>query len=244
METPPWAPRIAPTRGLPGAEVAGSRGADDAKIGLYSLEKDAEIQLALWRGTAPLHETLAAHGTDELAWREHLRLRDAALRAEAEAGGNAKALAVHEAIERARQGPSGPFVPSLDLGAYAEVRLVLRDADDEGAALAARGIDVARWQQDHRHYRRRLLREPAFAEQLRAALEVTTIAAGSAAEEAAPAPPRSSHDKRKSTSRGAEKATGDKPRARVRKMAGKRTRDADHQGAELRDGSLPAPRPR
>ncbi len=222
--TPPWAAGLGPARGAGRMDALSGSGPRESKLGLFSLERDAEIQLALWRGTAPLHETLAAHGTDELTWREHRRLRDAALREEAETGGNARAIAVHEAIERARHGAPPPVLPSLDLAAYAEVRVVLRDADDETAALAARGIDLARWQQDHRHYRRRLLKDPAFAEQLRAAIEAKASPAASSVATAGPPRSATARPSRKGHESPHEDAgrTAAKSRARVRKMGGSR----------------------
>lgn len=222
MAAPPWAAGLGPARGAGRTDSLSGEGPRDGKLGLFTLERDAEIQLAIWSGAAPLHATLAAHGTDELTWREHRRLRDAALREEAEAGGNAKAIAVHEAIEHARRGAPAPGLPSLDLAAYAEVRVVLKDADDEVAALAARGIDLARWEQDHRHYRRRLLKDPAFAEQLRAEIEAKsaprTPSAGSAKtfdpRPEAASPARKGHE---SPSHDAERPPS-KSRPRVRKM--------------------------
>lgn len=180
---PPWAQGLASRTGndLAGAGRLPARPLD--KLGLLPLDKDAAIHVALWEGAAPLHETLAKHGLDELTWREHRRLREKELREEAESGGNAKALAAHEALENARRPPPEKGVPALDLAMYAQVRAALEGAADEPAVLAARGIELARWEQDHRWYRAQLRKDPALAERFRAALEAEKITLGR------PAPP-------------------------------------------------------
>ncbi|MFO0588486.1 MAG: DUF2169 domain-containing protein [Polyangiaceae bacterium] len=168
---PPWAAGLATSKSTDRAALVGPRAAPT--LGILPLEKDAALQVALWREDAKLHDVLAAHGVDEITWREHRRLRDEALKQEAESGGNERAAALHEAIEHARKGPPKKGAPSLDLAAYAAVRVVMRDADDEASVLRSRDIDPAAWEHDHRHYRKRILEDPAFAERFRALLETS-----------------------------------------------------------------------
>lgn len=165
---PPWIVSREPSEHgpFPGGERRAAGPAD--RIGLLSIDEDAAICLEIWDGGLPLPEALAKHGLDELRFREHRRLCDKELREEAEQGGSVKALAVHAAREKARQKRSTAREPALDLEAYAAVRAALLGAADEPAVLAARGIDLAKWEQDHRHYRERLRKDQALAERFRA----------------------------------------------------------------------------
>ncbi|MBK8259151.1 MAG: DUF2169 domain-containing protein [Polyangiaceae bacterium] len=145
------------------------------RVGLLSFEKDAAIQRALLAESSPLHTILHAHGVTELTWREHQRLRQAALRDEALAGGQVTALALHNALESARDPALAQNETAdenrLDLHVYARIRMILADADDQTHVLAVNGIDLAKWEQNHRHYRREARRKPALAQELAAAME-------------------------------------------------------------------------
>ena len=205
---PPWAAGSAASKSTDRAALVGPRSAPT--LGILPLEKDAALQVALWREDAKLHDVLAAHGVDEITWREHRRLRDEALQREAESGGDERAAALHEAIERARKGPPDKRAPSLDLAAYAEVRFVMKDADDEASVLRSRDIDPATWERDHRHYRKRILEDQAFAERFRALLSAAArsqpqAGASPSAPAKKPAP--------------APKSPSKKPRPTKRKMA-------------------------
>lgn len=199
---PPWAQGLGSRTGSDPAGAGRLPARPLDKLGLLPMDKDAAIHVALWEGAAPLHETLAKHGLDELTWREHRRLREKELREEAESGGNAKALAAHEALENARRPRPEKGVPALDLAMYAQVRAALEGAADEPAVLAARGIELARWEQDHRWYRAQLRKDPALAERFRAALEAEKITLGR------PAPPSPRGPRRSSL----------RPRGAARKM--------------------------
>lgn len=170
-ETAPWEARDEDRPRKPLLETDAAPAAIE-RVGALPLAVDAAIQQEIWKGEAPLHEILARHGVDEVAWREHLRRRDEALRAEAASGGADRARAALSALDAARR-PAGDEdeKPGLDLETYATLRALLDDSMDEATILASRGIPREQWERDHRLYRKRLREQPALAEKFRAALE-------------------------------------------------------------------------
>jgi hypothetical protein len=161
---PPPAPAPAPPAPAPIAK------APEREENGLSLETYARVKAALWDEGASRDEVLRRHETTETAFREAERRWVDVIADEAKQGRAERALAVRAAIASAVEEGPAPVESEPSLDEYAQIRVLLEDAEEIEPVLAARGLSVLAWRKLDATMRRRAQVDPALQKSLRGKL--------------------------------------------------------------------------
>ncbi len=134
--------------------------------GPLSLERFAQIKVALREGTASRAALLAQQGLDEIAWSVEERRRAEELSADARAGKQDRVLALHAALRAAGEQVSGE-AQDLSIEDYVTLRAAIEESEDPAAVLAESALGAASFRRIHRAMTRRALADPGFERALR-----------------------------------------------------------------------------
>ena len=134
--------------------------------GPLSLERFAQIKVALREGTASRAALLAQQGLDEIAWSVEERRRAEELSADARAGKQDRVLALHAALRAAGEQVSGE-AQDLSIEDYVTLRAAIEESEDPAAVLAESALGAASFRRIHRAMTRRALTDPGFERALR-----------------------------------------------------------------------------